>query len=340
MTAALANVVDANSRGHGDLVSIASRTAGTMAALIALVMAATACQAADRLKLAVGAPGNWDTCIPAVGERAGIFRKHGLELELLYTQGGGETLQAVISGSVDIGIAAGTGGVIGAFAKGAPLRIIAAGVTGASDLYWYVPAKSPIQGFRDVAGRTVAYSTNGASTHITLLALLKHYNVKARPIAAGAGGVTLTQAMSGQIDVGWASPPIGLDALREGKIRLIARGSDVPATRDQTVRVHVANADVLAARPDVIDRFVRAYREAYDFLYNDPVAPRYFAELTKVSETLAIEIRDRFLPRDAMQPDHVSGIDAIMADAMEFKVLAAPLNRNQIDELIRIPPRR
>src|SRR5262249_6640089 len=84
-----------------------------------------AARAAETLKLAVGAPGNWDTCIPAVGERAGIFRNHGIELQLLYTNGGGETMQAVISGSVDIGIAAGTGAVMGAFAKGAPVRIIA-----------------------------------------------------------------------------------------------------------------------------------------------------------------------------------------------------------------------
>jgi ABC-type nitrate/sulfonate/bicarbonate transport system substrate-binding protein len=60
--------------------------------------------AQDTLKLAVGAPGNRDTCIPEIGQRAGIFRKHGLTLELLYTQGGGETMQAVISGSVHIGI--------------------------------------------------------------------------------------------------------------------------------------------------------------------------------------------------------------------------------------------
>src|ERR1700726_2650229 len=120
----------------------------------AIALAATAADAADTLKLAVGAPGNWDTCIPAVGERAGIFRKHGLELELLYTQGGGETLQAVISGGVDIGIAAGTGGVIGAYAKGAPLRIIAAGVTGASDFYWYGPAHSPIQTVQDLPRKT------------------------------------------------------------------------------------------------------------------------------------------------------------------------------------------
>src|SRR6202035_4568223 len=96
--------------------------------------------AEDTLRLAVGAPNNWDTCVPDVGMRGGIFKKHGLNLELLYTQGGGETIQPAIASSADIGIAAGTTGVLGAFAKGAPLRIIAAGTTGAGDLYWYVPA--------------------------------------------------------------------------------------------------------------------------------------------------------------------------------------------------------
>jgi NitT/TauT family transport system substrate-binding protein len=94
----------------------------------------------DTLKLAVGAPGNWDTCIPEVGHRAGIFKKYGLALELLYTQGGGETMQAVISGSVQIGIAAGTAAVMGAFSKGAPVRILAAGTTAPVISIGYVPA--------------------------------------------------------------------------------------------------------------------------------------------------------------------------------------------------------
>jgi NitT/TauT family transport system substrate-binding protein len=227
---------------------------------------------------------------------------------------------------------------MGAFAKGAPIRIIAAGVTGASDLFWYVPAASPIRSFKDTAGKTVAYSTNGASTHITLLALFKHYDVKARPIATGASAVTFTQALSGQIDVGWASPPFGLDALDTGRIRLIARGSDVPSTAEQTVRVHVVNANVLAMRPDAIDRFMQAYREAYQFLYGDPRALVYFADLSKVSEKLAGQIRDTFLPKRAMAPDRVSGTDASMADAVAYKMLAVPLTKQQLDELIRIPP--
>ena len=308
-----------------------------MAAVPAL--APCAARADDTLKLAVGAPNNWDTCIPELGRRAGIFKKHGLDLELLYTQGGGETMQAVISGSVDIGMGAGTAGVMGAFAKGAPLRILAAGTTGTSDLYWYVPADSPIRSFVDTNGKTVGYSTNGASTHTTLLALIKHFGVSARAVASGAAAVTFTQAMSGQIDVGWASPPFGIEPLQEGKIRLIARGSDAPQTRDQTVRVHIVNAAALAQRHDAMVRFVRAYREAYDWLYASPEAIKLYAEYGKVGENLAVRIRDEFMPKSAMQPDRVFGIDAIAQDAIAFKVLAAPLTSDQVTELIQIPPR-
>src|SRR5438128_6960951 len=176
----------------------------TFVCLLWLAALPAAANASDVLKLAVGAPSNWDTCVPDVGQRAGIFARHGLALEILYTQGGGETMQAVISGSVDIGIAAGTQAVMGAFAKGAPVRILAAGTTGTGDLYWYVPAASPIKSFKDTDGKTIAYSTTGASTHTTALALIKHFGVSAKPIATGAAAVTLTQAMSGQIDVAWA----------------------------------------------------------------------------------------------------------------------------------------
>lgn len=293
--------------------------------------------ALDSLRLAVGAPNNWDTSIPEIGKRAGIFAKHGLELDILYTQGGGETMQAVISGSVDIGVAAGTHAVIGAFSKGAPIRILAAGTTGAGDLYWYVPASSPIKSFADTNGKTAGYSTAGASTHITLLTLIKHLATSTRPVSSGASAVTFAQAMSGQIDVGWASPPFGLEALRDGRIRLIARGNDAPSMREQTVRVHIVNANALSQRKDVMRRFMEAYRESYEFLFADPKAIRIFAEYSRVEEELATQIRDEFLPKAALQPDRVLGLENIMQDAAAFKMLAAPLSKDQLSELIQIP---
>src|SRR3954465_2477476 len=117
--------------------------AGALA--LALSGAAGAAPAEDTVKLAVGQRGNWDTSISEIGQRAGIFKKHGLTLELLYTQGSAETLQAVLSNSVDIGVGAGVMGVLGAYSKKAPVRIIGAETTGAADLFWYVKADTQIK---------------------------------------------------------------------------------------------------------------------------------------------------------------------------------------------------
>ena len=130
-------------------------------AVAALLIASTmpSAQADDTLRVAAGQRGNWDTTIAEIGQRGGIFKKNGLSLEILYTQGGGETQQAVISGSVDIGVAPGIMGVLSAFSKGAPVRIIGAETTGASDLFWYVPSTSPIKSLKDTEGKSIAYST-------------------------------------------------------------------------------------------------------------------------------------------------------------------------------------
>ncbi len=310
------------------------------AVLAALLLAgAGRAEAQETLSLAVGAPGNWDTCVPEVGKRAGIFAKYGLDLKLLYTNGGGETLQAVIAGSADIGIAAGTAAVMAAFVKGAPVRILAAGTTGAGDLFWYVPAASPIKTFADAAGKTIAYSTNGASTHTTLLALIDQFKINAKPVATGAAALTFTQALTGQVDVGWASPPFGLDALRDGRIRLIARGSDAPSTVRETVRVHIVNARALETRRDAMLRFMKAYRETVDYLYGDPGGLRTYADYAQIDPALAQRIRDEFLPKAALSPDAVSDIDGVTRDAIAFKVLQAPLTADQLRALIQIPPR-
>ena len=104
-------------------------------ALGAIVLAAPAA-ADDLVKMTIGQRGNWDTAITHLGEKAGIFKKHGIQMEMIYTSGSGETLQPVISGGVDLGLAVGTLGAMAAYSKGAPVRIVGAQATGAAD-YWY-----------------------------------------------------------------------------------------------------------------------------------------------------------------------------------------------------------
>jgi NitT/TauT family transport system substrate-binding protein len=292
--------------------------------------------AADTLKLAIGQRGKWDGAVPDLGSRAGIFKKHGLELEVLYTSGGGETMQAVISGSVDIGMNAGTLGVLGAFAKGAPIRIISAQATG-DDAYWYVRADSPIKSMADMKGRTMAFSTTGSSTNSNVLALIDHFKVDAKPVATGGPAPTFTQVMSGQIDVGWSAPPFGIEALRKGEIRIIVRATDLPAVKGHTVRVNVANAQSLERKRDVFARYMKAHRETIDWMYTSEDALRIYAEYAGVSIDVARQIRTEFDPKEMVQPDRVMGLSDLVAEAVKFKYLTQPLTEAQLKELIQIP---
>src|SRR5437764_12153175 len=300
------------------------RVVGALA-LLAMVVAQGAAHAQDALKVAAGQRGNWDTAIAEVGQRAGIFKKHGLTLEILWTQGAGETQQAVISGSVDIGVGVGIMGVLSAFSKGAPVRVIGAETTGASDLYWYVPAASPIKTLKDTEGKTIAYSTNGSSTHGIVNAFMKQYDLKARPTATGGPAPTLTQVMSGQIDVGWSAPPFGLDQLDQKQIRIVASGNDATAFKGQTVRLLITNVQTLQMRKPLLDRFMRAYRETIDRMYSDPVALKTYADFVGITEAKAKRTRDDFFPREAIDPDKVVGLDTIVQDAVALKYTPSAL---------------
>src|SRR5260370_22969043 len=126
---------------------------------LAALCAISAASADDTFRIAVGQRGLWDTSVVALGQRGGIFKKHGITLDILYTQGGGETQQAVISGGVELGVSAGSLGVFGAFAKGAPLHIIGAEMTGGGRLCWYVRPESSMPTLAGTTGPTVPHST-------------------------------------------------------------------------------------------------------------------------------------------------------------------------------------
>src|SRR5206468_11423633 len=120
----------------------------------------------------------------------------------------------------------------------------------ADDLFWYVPAASPIKSLTEAGGKTIAYSTTGSSTNLAVLAFARQFNVPLKPVATGSPASTFTQTMSGQVDIGWSSPPFGVEDLQQGRIRMIARLSDVPAFRNQTVRLMIANAGALQTKKD------------------------------------------------------------------------------------------
>src|SRR5260221_3164271 len=90
-----------------------------LAAAIALAVSPASAQ--ETFKVAIGQLGLWAVDAPRLGQRAGIFKKHGLVLDIFGTSGGGETLQAVIFRSAPLPVRIGTSSPFSAYSPGEAL---------------------------------------------------------------------------------------------------------------------------------------------------------------------------------------------------------------------------
>jgi NitT/TauT family transport system substrate-binding protein len=287
------------------------------------------------LKVAIAQKGNWDTSIVDFGVRQGFFKAEGLDIEPTYTEGGANNEQAVISGSTDLAVGTGLLGIISAYVKDAPVRVIAAEMTGLPDLYFFARADRGIKSIKDATGKTIAYSNPGSSSNLATLALLRQAGIEAKPVAGGGLPAVFTQTMTGQIDIGHSVPPMGLAELKKGEIVIVARANDVPAIHNQTVRVNVANLNFLKARRDAAVRFARAYQKSLDWAFSDPKAIDYFAEGKAVPRELAQEAFAYYAKADE-QPYEIKGLEQTLADAYEFKRIPKPMTQADVKGLFDI----
>lgn len=294
-----------------------------------IAWAALPAAARDKIKIAAPHPTIITSTIPALAKSLGHFDKANLDVDILWTAGGADAQQATINGSVDIAVQTGLAGVLSGIQRGAPITIIAAEATGASDVVWYVRADKPWKSIADFQNNeTISFSRPGSSSDFTLRTLISHYKAKARAVPSGSQPETLVQVMSGQLDSGFANPPLP-PAFAEGKVRIIARGNDSPVMRGLTVRVHAANANFLEKNRDAVKRFLAAWKTTIDQLYSDPKAVAESAKLVKVSPEQAAAIIKEFIPRESLAMDKIGDLETSIEQAVINKQLRAPLTNEQ-----------
>jgi NitT/TauT family transport system substrate-binding protein len=294
-------------------------------------------EAQDKLKVAISQRGFWDSSFLEFAQKEGMLKKAGLDVEFFFTEGGGQTLQVITSGSVDVAMSNGLLGTIGAYSKKAPIRVISAQMTGANELFWYVRAESKIRSLKDATEKnTIAFSSPGSSSNLILLELLKQAGSKARPTATGGLPGTLTSVMTGQIDIGWAAPPFALRELQEKKIVIVARAREATELRNQTIRVNIANVNSLKTKRDAITRLMRVYHEAIEWSYSNPKAIQYFAEFAKAPPAIAEQAVKEFFPKEALQIGEIRDLERTLRDAAQYKFTASQLTPKDVAGLFDI----
>jgi NitT/TauT family transport system substrate-binding protein len=166
--------------------------------------------------------------------------------------------------------------------------------------------------------------------------LLKQAGSKAKPTATGGLPGTLTNVMTGQIDIGWAVPPFALRELQENKIVIVARARDATELRNQTIRVNISTVEGLRTKRAAITRLMQVYDKAINFAYSNPKAIDYFAEFAKVPHDIAKRAVDEFYPKEATQIGEIRGIEMTLRDALQYKFTTTQLTPKDVEPLFDI----
>lgn len=104
------------------------------------------------------------------------------------------------------------------------------------------------------------------------------------------------------------------------------------------MRLIGVNAATLKAKKPQLERYMKAYRETIDILWQEQ-GLKEFADWIKMPLERVRTARDKFFPKEGVNPDKVHGIDELIKEAINNKALAAPLTKAQVDELFQVIPR-
>ena len=274
-----------------------------------------------------------------VAQEKGFYKENNIEVDPVFTRGGGENVQAVVSGDAQIGLGTGTLAVISAFVKKAPIKIAAAEITGL-DAIWYVQSNAPMRRLEDLAGKKIAYSRPGSSTHMGVLAIAEQIKAKglkpAEPVSLGGIPEVYTAVRTGQADAGWSVPPFQLDRVDKGELRVVVKGDDLASLKEITPRVHFVNTAFAAKNPEAVRGFFRAQQKALDYMFENKADSAKIwirrAEL-KFPESAVLKTWD-YYTRAAMSLKPIRGVQATIKDGIKNNFLNRPLTQAELKSLI------
>ena len=315
---------------------------GLFVIFVLLTFASSSWAAAARTKIIVVVPHRilFTVALPVyIAQDKGFYRENNIDVDAVFTRGGGENVQAVVSGDAQIGLGTGTLAVISAFVKKAPIKIAAAEITG-MDAFWYVLANTSMRKLEDLAGKKVAYSRPGASSHMAVLGIADQIKAKglkpAEPVSLGGIPEVYTAVRTGQTDAGWSVAPFQLDKVEKGELRVVVRGEEINAMKEISARVHFTNNDFAAKNPDAVRGFFRAQQRALDYMFDhkEETAKIWIrrAEL-KFPESAVLKTWD-YYNRAAMSLKPIRGLQTTIEDGIRNKFLNQPLTQAEINSLI------
>jgi NitT/TauT family transport system substrate-binding protein len=230
-----------------------------------------------------------------VGVRAGIFKRHGLDIEISAFTGGTRLVQAETAGSIDI--AFNTGPDMAMIFKGAPVRAVALVSDSPLDLCLLVRPDLAVTAPADLKGKRITVSSPFAMTAWMTreLARQEGWSSEGIQLVASASGPAFALLKTKDIDGITTDLGSGLQAQKRGDAKVIVRFSE--RVKNLTMYVIFASEKMIAEQPDTVRRFLAAWFETLDYVSARKGETLQVArEVTNHDEDIVSELYDLVLP--------------------------------------------
>ena len=292
--------------------------------------------AAQLTTLHVGFNGFYGAAPLYVAQDAGIFRKHGLRLELIFIAGGSLSTQALIGKSLDL-LQTGGPPFLNAYLRGARLKIIG-GVT--NILPYVLITSSRVASAEQLRGKKIGISRFGSNTDFVVrlaLGILGLTPADVTVLQVGGSQSRLVALKAGTIDATVLSPEEAMAAQKLGLnplLDFVAKGVEFPHVNI------VAREEYLQEQAPLVKRFMAAYLEAIRFFKtHKEEAVRKMMVLSRLNDReiaeKAFDVYTRSLPDDGRPT--IKGLETVLADFAREDPKAKGLTIAQIVDLSFLP---
>lgn len=219
-------------------------------------------------------------------KEAGYFEKHDLFVDPVYVASGTKVAQAMIAGEFPIALAGGA--VIAANLAGGDI-VIFGGLVNVPSFYVYVHPS--IRRPEDLRGRTVGITTFNSSTDFSIRYLIRKLGMEpdkdVKVLQMGGQPQIVAGMVAGAVQAGVLSSPANYNAAKAGFQMLVdfkSVGLDYPTVSLVSTRSYIKKD------PQIVRRFLMAYSEGTERLYNDKeLAMKVIGKYTKTSDRGAQE---------------------------------------------------
>jgi NitT/TauT family transport system substrate-binding protein len=251
-----------------------------------------------------------------MAQQEGLFRKNGLEVELIHIPSSSRAIQAILAGEIAISFMDGSNAVQ-ANLKGANLALVA-GAT--NRMVFSLMAKPEFKSVSDLRGKKIGITRVGSSTHTSALYALNQAGLRPSdyqilPLVEVPN--IFTALVAGQIDAGVVSPPTNSRARKAGFRELANLAKDGP----EYVSVALGtDRNYVSANEDIVRRVVRSYTEGVQiFKNNKGAALKMIQNQLKVKDLDIQEDTHNQFRQYLEYPPYVSrkGIGTVIADVAE-----------------------